>query len=259
LVERRLEQLASPKRVVVETVSQQPEKTVREPLKPGEVLPLGRPVDLLPLVNIKRDRDSAGGFWEWNGDLLVTTQPKKHATVLLPVTAEGDYRLEAQFTRTAGSDAVAMVVPVGGNPCLMTFSESSGQISRLGVDVKLNRSKPDSKIRVEPGSLTNNQKHAVSVLVQLRGEVASILVSLDGESYFNWSGDPKAVSTEGWPTSAVKQFAIGTNESVTFHSVRVRPISGKVTLLVPASKMQSPVKVSNLSPHSPMSKRRNRS
>ena len=253
LVERRLEELAAPKRVVAETVSQQSEKAPREPLRP-EVLPLGRVVDLLPLVDIKRD--STGGFWEWKGDVLVTSQPKKNATVLLPAAAEGDYRLEAQFTRTSGQDAVAMIVPVGGNLCLMTFSESSGKVSRLGVDVKLSRSERESKIRVEPGDLTNNQKHAVSVLVRLRGDVATIQVSLDGEPYFFWSGDPKAVSANGWPMPPVKQFAIGTNESVTFHSVRLRPISGKITLLVPANKGQA---ISNSPPHSAMTKRKNRS
>ena len=149
LVERRLEELASPKRVIAETVSQKSEKAAGEALKPGEVLPLGRLVDLLPLVDLKRD--STGGFWERNGDVLLTTQPKKNATVLLPVTAEGDYRLETHFTRTAGQDAVAMIVPVGGNPCLMTFSESSGKTSRLGIGGKLGRPERENKIRVDAG------------------------------------------------------------------------------------------------------------
>jgi hypothetical protein len=252
LVERRLEELAMPKRVTAETISQQSQK-VGEPLRP-EVLPLGRAVDLLPLVDIQRD--NIGGFWEWKGDVLVTSQPKKNAMLLLPAAAEGDYRLEAQFTRMSGSDAVAIIVPVGGNLCLMTFSESSGRISRLGVDVKLSRSERESKIRVEPAELTNNQKHTVSILVRLRGDVATVQVSLDGEPYLSWSGDPKAVSAEGWPMPPVKQFALGTNESVMFHNVRLRPISGKVTLLVPANKGQA---ISNSPSQPAMTKRRNRS
>ena len=89
---------------------------------------------------------------------------------------------------------------------------------------------------MEPGTLTNNRKHAVSILVRLRGYLASIQVSLDGEPYFNWSGSPKAVSAEGWPAPPANQFALGANELVVFHNVRLRPISGKATLLVPTTK-----------------------
>ena len=167
---------------------------------------------------------------------MVTARPEKNATVLLPAAAEGDYRLETQFTRTAGDDAVTMIVLVGGNPCLVSFSESSGKTSRLGIDGTISRPDRDSKLRVEPGSLTNNQKHAVSILVRLRSGAASVQVLLDGQTYFNWSGNPKAVSVAGWPALPAKQFALGTNESVTFHSVRLRPISGKATLLVPCNE-----------------------
>ncbi len=255
LVERRLEKLALMKRSVSETIGQESDKTPNQTMKPSVPLPLGQPLELLPLVDIKRD--SVLGFWEQKGDSLVTTLPRKNSTLLLPVIAEGDYRLETQFTRTTGDDTVAIIVPVGGHPCLIALSESSGKASRLGVDGKSSRANKEIKTSVEPGTLTNRQKHAMSILVRLRGETAFIEVILDGETLFDWSGDKKSVSTNGWPSQPAKQFALGTNESVSFHSIRLRPISGKAMLLAPAAKEESPVATGTS--RSAMSKGKNRS
>ena len=213
MVERRLEEITSPKHVLAEVVSQESHAT----LKPGELLRPGQVSDLLPLVNPKRD--SLTGFWERNGDVLVTAKRKKNSTVLLPATVEGDYRLETQFTRLAGEDAVAIIIPVDGNPCLLTFSDSANKASCLTIEGKQSRAERGSRIRVEPGTLSNNRKHAVSILVRLRGYLATIQVSLDGEPYFNWSGSPKAVSAADWPAPPANQFALGANELVVFHNV----------------------------------------
>lgn len=194
-------------------------------VKPGDALPSGRWTDLLALVDVKRDSES--GHWERDGTSLVTKQAAKDATLLLPVTAEGDYDFEVQFTRNTGQDAIAIVFHVGPNPCLLTFSESSGKASRLAINPSLSSPLQDNRIRVEPSVLTNGQKYAVLVTVRLRGEDASIQVRLDGKPHLNWSGKQAAVSLKGVPAN---RFAVSTHELVRLHSIRLRPISGNVAV-----------------------------
>lgn len=234
VVQRRLEEIASPKSPVAEATPPEPGNTSGGALPPGEALPCGRWSDLMPLIDVKRD--AVSGFWERKEDSLIIKRPKANSTILLPVTAEGDYRLEAQFTRTDGQDAVAMVILVGGRPCLLAFSESSGKVSRMAIADASSQVQRTNQIRVEPGSLANNQRHAVSILVRLNGDMASVRVLLNGESYFYWSGYQKAVTAEGWPALPAQQFALGADGAIVFHSVRLRPISGKATLTIPPSR-----------------------
>jgi hypothetical protein len=221
-IEKRLEEAAVLTRSLAKSLLL-PQVGTR--LKPGDALPCGRWIDLLALVDVKRDSES--GHWEREGTALVTKQAAKDATLLLPVAAEGDYDLEVQFARNTGQDTIAIVFQVGPNPCLLTFSESSGKASRLAVNPSLSPPLQDNRIRVEPSVLTNGQKYAVLVTVRLRGEEAAIQVRLDGKPHLNWSGKQAAVSLKGGPA---QPFAVRTHELAAFHSIRLRPVSGKATL-----------------------------
>jgi hypothetical protein len=83
---------------------------------------------------------------------------------------------------------------------------------------------------VEPNVLVNGKTYAVLIAVRLRADEAAVRVALDGRPHLNWSGKQQAVSTEGWPTTPGRQLALGTNEVVTFHSARLRPLTGRATL-----------------------------
>ena len=98
-------------------------------------------------------RNGVGGHWERNRTALATKQVRD-STLVLPVAVEGDYDLEMQFTRSTGQDTVAMVFLVGTNPCLLTFSESSGRASRLAINPNLSPPQQDNRIRIEPSVLT---------------------------------------------------------------------------------------------------------
>ncbi len=223
-VEKRLDEAAALKRSLAKLVIPPP---IGSRCKPGGSLPTGRWADLLTLVDVKRD--GAGGSWERSGSAMLTKQPVKNALLSLPITVEGDYDLEIQFTRNTGQEAVAIEFLVGPNPCLLTLSESAGKTSRLVINSSLSPPQQGNRIGIEPSVLTNGQKYAVLVTVRLKGEDATVQVSLDGKPHLNWTGKQKAAFVEGWP---VKPFAIGTHESVTFHSARLRPISGKATVIV---------------------------
>jgi hypothetical protein len=230
-VEKRLEETAALKRSLAKSLMPLPARTG---LKSGGALPSGRWSDLLALVDTKRD--AVGGSWERSGTALVTKQPMKNATIRLPVTVEGDYDLEMQFTRNTGQDAVAIMFPVGANPCLLTLSESSGKNSRLAINSTLSPPRQGNRIGVEPSVLINGQKYAVLVTVRLRGDDASIQVCLDGVPHLSWSGAQKAVSAEGWPAPPAKQVTLGTHEAVTIQNVRLRPISGKANCIAIANR-----------------------
>lgn len=225
-VEKRLDEAAALKRSLAKLVIPPP---IGSRCKPGGSLPSGRWADLLTLVDVKRD--GAGGPWERSGSAMLTKQPVKNALLSLPITVEGDYDLDVQFTRNTGQDAVVIVFSVGPNPCLLTLSEAAGKTSRLAINPSLSPPQQGNRIGVEPSVLTNGQKYAILVTVRLKGEDATVQVSLDGKPHLNWSGKQKAVSVEGW---SAKPFAIGTHEAATYHSVRLRPISG--TAVVTASK-----------------------
>jgi hypothetical protein len=100
----------------------------------------------------------------------------------------------------------------------------------LAINSKLSPPQQGNRIHVEPSVLTNKQKYAILVTVRLKGEDATVQVCLDGSEHLRWSGKQKAVFTEGWAKLPAKQMAIGANDAVVFHSIRVRPVSGKATL-----------------------------
>ena len=226
-IEKRLEQTAPLKRSLAKSLIPLPFGTC---VKAGRDFPIGRWTDLLASADVKRD--GVGGHWERNG-IAIVTKPARNSTLLLPVAVEGDYDLDVQFARSTGQDTIAIVFPVGANPCLLTLSEFGGRTSRLAIKVGLSPPQQDNRIRIEPSVLTNGQKYAVLVAVRLRSEDASIQVSLDGRPHLNWSGKQNAVSVEGWPA---RQMAIGAHDAVAFHRVRLRPVSGKASLTVAHGK-----------------------
>ena len=86
------------------------------------------------------------------------TKPARNSTLLLPVAVEGDYDLDVQFARSTGQDTIAIVFPVGANPCLLTLSEFGGRTSRLAIKVGFESSPTGQSNSHRAERLTNGQK-----------------------------------------------------------------------------------------------------
>jgi hypothetical protein len=219
-----------------------PTASADKPSQPVE-FPRGTWVDVLRLVDTARDR--VNGMWRWNGnELFCKSVP--FSRIELPVDIDGSYDLEVEFTRSAGNGDVATVLSIGSHRVVATVSAWGGQFSGLS-DVgghSINDTANPSTVR--PGSLENDRRYRLTISVRILAEDrASIDVSLDGKAYLpHWEGDPAALSIISlWGLPNPSRLGLGTYASkVTFHSARLRMVSGHALADASASSTSTPEK-----------------
>jgi hypothetical protein len=186
---------------------------------------VGQWVDLLALVDTKRDTGS--GDWTRNSD-GITSGADKQPRIGIPVTIEGNYDLEVEFTRNSGKFDIGTIFSIGSHSCLLSLSAYGGKASGLcdlnGLDVN----DPADPIAVRPGNLENGHRYRELLKIQsVSPTVARVAVSLDGKPYLpNWTGDPAVLSVNpNWGPGCPRGLAL-CGPDITFHSVRLRLNSG---------------------------------
>jgi Concanavalin A-like lectin/glucanases superfamily len=190
--------------------------------------PRGQWVDLLRLVDSMAD--AVRGTWSREREEISCT-PGDLSRVKLPVIINGGYDLEVEFTRTEGNTDVCIVLPVGGNECLIMLSAANGAVS--GLEYVDGRSVGDQQnpYAVRPGTLENGRRYRMLASVRLAKDgMASADVSLNGKPYLpHWQGKPSSLSLyAGWILPNTGQPGLGAWKSaVTYHSARLRMISGE--------------------------------
>jgi hypothetical protein len=201
--------------------------------KPGGAakFPLNQWVDVLPLIDTARD--TVKGIWTSNGKELVC-EPAEHARIAVPVIIRGGYDLEVEFTRSTGNADVATMLSVGSHPCIATLSGWGGSISALMYVNGHEGNDSANPITVRPGSLENGHRYRVLIRARvLANNRGSVDLSLDGKPYLpHWEGDLTALSQPDsrWGMPDPQRFGFGAyNAHVTFHSIRLRMISGHAT------------------------------
>lgn len=174
------------------------------------------------------------GF-EWNKHL--ESAPGKNGLTLkslrfnrypLPAIIDGDYELEAEFTRHSGYEAIVVAFPVGIHNVQFEVSSFGGKSSFIAF-VK-------GKIYGEqnPCPVAPDERHRILIRVKVNGEKASIKVDWDEkQDYIVWEGPHSTLTnvsgSGGWKFTTVRHPWIGSYESrVTFHQVRVRMLSGEI-------------------------------
>ncbi len=194
-------------------------------------LPLNKWVDILALVNIGRDR--VNGTWVRNGAELSCASGSA-SRIELPVEIDGGYDVAVEFTRTSGNNFVVAILPVGSHECMAGLSGWSGDFSGL-MNVnghEINDSQNPATVR--PGTLKNGHRYRLVASVRMpKSGRASVDVSLDGNRYLpHWEGDPADLSMHSyWAMPNPKRLALGaTNSEVSFHSVRLKMVSGHASL-----------------------------
>ena len=203
----------------------------------GQVaFPRGVWVDVLRLVDTSRDR--VEGIWTWNGNEL-SCKSVPFSRIGIPVSLDGGYDLEVEFTRTIGWGDVATIVSAGSHQCTAVLSVWGGQVSGLAVVDNHDINDPDNTFTVRPGKLEDKHRYRLLLSVRvLANDQATIDVSLDGQPYLpRWKGDPASlVLRPWWSVPNPRQPGLCTYGcKVTFHSARLKMVTGKATLAEPAS------------------------
>jgi hypothetical protein len=195
---------------------------------PAGKFPIGQWVDVLSLVDTKRD--AVAGEWTRDDNGIISSTGN-YPQISIPITVDGSYDFEVEFTRNSGIGDVATVFSIGSHSCLAGLSAFSGEVSGLcnldGIDAHDLR----NPIAVRPGTLTNNHRYREFLRVQsVSPGVARVNLSLDGKAYFPaWSGDPAALSVPPvWTPECPRGLKLG-GPNVTFHTARLRVNSGSAS------------------------------
>ena len=170
-------------------------------------------------------RDVVKGNWSRKGQQL-NCEAGELSRIALPVTINGSYDFEVEFTRTSGDSDVRAILSVASNPCLITLSSYKGAVSGIANVDGRDASVVENPTTVRPGKIENDQRHKLLANVRvLSSDRASIDVSLDGKPYLpHWEGNPAALSLSPiWSMPNSKQLGLAAYQSdVTFHSARLR-------------------------------------
>ena len=233
-IEKRLAEIASVKQIV-------PGAASGPVIRAARFTP-GRWVDVLRLA----DPTANAVQGTWSRSRAGTSSETGDANVLeLPLTIEGAYDLEVNFTRTQGESDVHVVFPVGSHECNAVLGAYAGKVS--GLYLFEGHTVDAGPIKTQPGVLENGRRYRLSISVRVpQDNKATIQVSLDGRPYLpDWEGNPESWSVDSaWSSGRSGRVAIGQLRGhVDFHSVRLRMLSGHAALdsAVAAANAATPV------------------
>ncbi|MBE3071169.1 MAG: hypothetical protein IMZ66_13120, partial [Planctomycetes bacterium] len=198
-------------------------------------VPPSRWTDLLALVDPAKD--TVSGTWRRQGPVVALLGGPTGARITLPVALKGSYRLQVEFTRTAGQEPLAFVLPTGASSAALVLSAGGGQNS--GLENIWGKAGDANETTVRPGTLENNRRHTVDISVMLTGERVCVQVTLDGEKYIQWEGPQAALSVHpAWrvPTQHCPALGAFKGDSVVYSKARLCMLSGEARPLRPAGK-----------------------
>jgi serine/threonine protein kinase len=200
--------------------------TAPEPPPAGAVL---KTVDLLPLVDL--NRDAGLGKWKQVSDGISCENPAGANVLQLPYEPSEEYDFEIEFTPTGGAMNVNQYLAAndrmftwklnshGVNPPLYGFELLDGKLAKDNREAATQISEP----------IRDGQRFRSTVEVR-RGSLRALL---NGRQLVYWKGDFNRLGMEpSTPMPHPGRLGIGSwRRSVTFHSARVREISGSGRLL----------------------------
>lgn len=191
----------------------------------------GKAIELLDYADPSRD-GKRGKWWRHGETIKVERGGFTEVPLLKPaVRIEGSsYSLKMKFTRDQGEGAVGIVFPVGNTQvsyAMNLFPQGAAGLSDVnGQGAAANATRKDV-------SLTNGKVHQVDITVKAEDDgTAAIAIAFDGKSVLEWKGKQSELSINNvFGPGDVKSVAvISFNSAVTFGSVKLKMLSGKVEL-----------------------------
>ena len=124
-----------------------------------------------------------------------------------------------------------IILPVGPvNQVMLVVGGWGGTVGGLDTVDGRKANQNSSTVRQKP--LEIGQRYTVRVSVLLRGEQASVEVTLNGERHVSWRGPVASLSVvRDWVLPRSDVLGLGTNSSALFRSVKLRMLSGEAELL----------------------------
>jgi serine/threonine protein kinase len=207
------------------------------PAKPAEtrsaVAAAENSIDLLALVDLQRD--VGVGNWKKVADGISCENAAGASVLQLPYEPAEEYDFEVEFTATGTGLNINQYVSAGGKIFAWKLNSHNVDPPLYGfelLDGKFAKDNKEAAVQI-PESIVVGQRYRSTVEVR-RGALRTLL---DGKELVKWSGDFSRFSTE--PVTPMKhpgRIGIGSwRRPVTFHSVRVREVSGKGRNMVIAS------------------------
>ncbi len=151
----------------------------------GSKLPTGQWVDLLAMVDIKKDCISPQprGLWQRQGKTLVCLPPRFSTTdIALPVAVDGSYELQVKLIRRTVDGFVSVFLPVGSRTARVHLDNDS--ISGLRKPITRRSDPPDGMGKHL--SFEANRVYTVDVRVTVQGDDVEITANIDGKPFVRW-------------------------------------------------------------------------
>jgi hypothetical protein len=191
-------------------------------VQPGESLPRGKWIDVLPWADIEKDRN--GGQWSRQGGAAVAQRKGGRAGLVLPIRVQGSFDLDIQFT-AVGQGTMIVVIPVGKRNVNVVFASRNHGLT--WVNGKDSRKSPFSR---RDGTMITGGDYRVEIVVRVAGEDAAIVTKLNGEPCFQWKG--KQSSLAGSPRADKKRPELRAWDSqIAFRRAAIRLVEGTATRL----------------------------
>ena len=196
-------------------------------IKPGQW------VELLPLVDL--GRDVVKGQWQMTPQ-GIRSDTGECSHVAVPVVTSHSYELAFRFTRPDPKTGQVMATfPVGGRSVTLVLGGWGNTKSGLGQ--VHGRRYLENETTVDPGGLEGGHLYTVDIRVVPEGDQVAIAVALDGKPFIKWKGPQSELGPDpGFTLPHPQCLGLGAGHAyVTFHSMRLRMLSGEARLIRPAT------------------------
>lgn len=160
-----------------------PESLIQSKEDPTEFV-LGKPVDLLNLIDL--ERDTLLGEWKWEDGVLLTPT-SSGGRLKLPVEAPSSYELLIVATRLRGRDTLGVDI-VAGEDNIGTMVALDGWRGRAcGLHFLDGRGGNQNESTYQGGVFPDQKEHTILCRVTPQ----SVVVKVDDSRIIDWSGDSK--------------------------------------------------------------------
>jgi hypothetical protein len=193
--------------------------------------PLPDAVDILRTIDVSKHA-IIGEWTRGVGGVATSADPPSGHVLMLPAATDGQYDLQATFTRTAGEADVGIIFPVGTARTELVFCAGhafTGLELVRGARINMGDAAANPTI-VRDLRLVNNRPYTVDLKVRLKDRDAEITVLLDGQSIIHWAGPQSALSCRGdQHLPDPHGFGIGTYQSAAlFSNIKIKAVSGQL-------------------------------
>lgn len=228
LVEKRLGEIAAlPKPEAKATLSANKRVGDASSVNPSNLttwqeVDSGKSMDLLGRV--KLPEHAIHGRWKRDGNALVV-EPMGGSLLFAPVSIQGNYELDVEFTRRSGDRYVFIGFPIGLSGCHLILSNGGGVTHGLNyLDGQNTWKHPASAAVFRPGKLQNGHRYKLHIEVAAEGDRAAIVATLDGQRIIGWQGKTnQLICPSEYATPLAPVVSIGANDVATdFHVLNLQ-------------------------------------